>query len=569
MNQIDIIEQDLISQLRFHVLENHIEWKNSGTKCVDEMVHPWNKLPDGFVIDRQPIMSDVTMNASSIMNVIIDLRSAKENTKDDFLENVMIPYDTESITESEKYNNVMISSRLDEVEYDDTFQIDRHTIGGLQYVVVCYLMFMHIGPAEGSLANLRKMPMHEHLFFLICGYSLAIPMKPIIVTKTEYVRDHFKELYPIYFVAVILGLSNLLLVCRPSTFNEKFHWGAQPEDTNPDGDGSHLFCEGTPAIPGSYWGNLLTTIVISLLGLAVTPLWPVAWFLGYSFWFNNLFWQCLVIFPTTYNTLFSARNKSYHHAKIIAGMFFLSYLIVFAYYWFMIVHIQGEDRNDLSNEKNDQDFVHNDPLINACILHFFLFGPLWMLYFVMGICLAFIYDTLRPADSCNRKRWGWVADMCTLIMIGINVVTITQESGNLNKEVIFRLWYSLRACIACPLTTLWVFALSTGEGLTAMALRGKFFMEYLSPNAYSSILYHQIVSEYYFLATRGEYWSYWSYRESFYWFSPKPCPIEWYEFPLVIGLTTSFSLFVKSFILATLIKLKKVCFIKRKRDEEI
>ena len=156
-------------------------------------------------------------------------------------------------------------------------------------------------------------------------------------------------------------------------------------------------------------------------------------------------------------------------------------------------------------------------------------------------------------------------------MIRINIFTVIQDSGDVNNEVIFRLWYSLRACLLCPLTTLWVFALSTGGGFTAKALRGKFVVEYLSPNAYSSILYHQIVAEYYFLVTRGEYWNYWSYRQKFYWFSPKPCPIEWYEFPLVIGLTISFSLFVRSFILPIFIKLKKVCFTKRKRkrNEEI
>ena len=383
-------------------------------------------------------------------------------------------------------------------------------------------------------------------------------MKPTIVKKIEYVKSRILTMYPIYFVTIVLGLSNLPFVCRPSTFKETFNWVAQAKDLNLHGDESPLFCEGTPAIPGSYWGNLFTTVLVSLLGLAVTPLWTISWFVGYCFWFNSLFWQCLVIFPLTYNKLFNIRNKACHLAKIIAGLLFLIYLIVLVSYWVVIINVQDIDCNT--------------PLANVWILHFLLLGPFWMLYFVMGICLAFIYDALKPADSSKRKRWGLVAGICTLVVNGINIFTVIQgDSGDVNNEVIFRLWYSLRTCLLCPLTTLWVFALSTGGGFTAKALRGKFVVEYLSPNAYSSILYHQIVAEYYFLVTRGEYWNYWSYRQKFYWFSPKPCPIEWYEFPLVIGLTISFSLFVRSFILPIFIKLKKVCFTKRKRkrNEEI
>ena len=32
----------------------------------------------------------------------------------------------------------------------------------------------------------------------------------------------------------------------------------------------------------------------------------------------------------------------------------------------------------------------------------------------------------------------------------------------------------------------------------------------------------------YYKVTRGEWWNWWNYRKTQYWFSPSPCPVEWY-----------------------------------------
>ena len=51
-----------------------------------------------------------------------------------------------------------------------------------------------------------------------------------------------------------------------------------------------------------------------------------------------------------------------------------------------------------------------------------------------------------------------------------------------------------------------------------------------------------MVGQWYFAATRnGHMWNWWRYRKEFYWFSPGPCPVEWYEYFLVVGLTVFFS----------------------------
>merc|ERR1712051_449006 len=57
---------------------------------------------------------------------------------------------------------------------------------------------------------------------------------------------------------------------------------------------------------------------------------------------------------------------------------------------------------------------------NAWALSFYLFGPFWMLYFVIGAALAFLYDATRPAEKHNAWIWGWVADACALITIGLS-----------------------------------------------------------------------------------------------------------------------------------------------------
>eukprot|EP00956_Cyclotella_meneghiniana_P044032 scaffold298669_cov156-Cyclotella_meneghiniana.AAC.1 len=81
-----------------------------------------------------------------------------------------------------------------------------------------------------------------------------------------------------YAVALVILLINLIVVCRPSTFDPNFHWDSQPDDLT-----RGLFCEGTPATKTSYWGSLVLTILVYLFGMAVTPFWPLNWWMGELF----------------------------------------------------------------------------------------------------------------------------------------------------------------------------------------------------------------------------------------------------------------------------------------------
>ena len=93
-----------------------------------------------------------------------------------------------------------------------------------------------------------------------------------------------------------------------------------------------------------------------------------------------------------------------------------------------------------------------------------------------------------------------------------------------------------------PLIVLWLFGLGVGRGGTAWLLARPLFTERLAPISYSLYLFHQWVGQLYFLATRHEWWSYWRYRKAFFWFSPAPVPVAWWEFGFVLLLTTLFGL---------------------------
>ncbi|WP_293752335.1 acyl carrier protein, partial [uncultured Paraglaciecola sp.] len=161
--------------------------------------------------------------------------------------------------------------------------------------------------------------------------------------------------------------------------------------------------------------------------------------------------------------------------------------------------------------------------------------------------------------------WGYVADAITVFMLAVSVAHVAQgyipygvsvaetslESFFMRPEAadtyadpatVNRIWDNIYARLFAPITLLWIFALSTGQGLTARVLRFNTISQTLAPTAYACFLFHQMVGQWYFAATRnGEWWNWWSDQKSFYWFSPQPVPVEWYEYFYVVGLVVLFA----------------------------
>jgi len=426
-------------------------------------------------------------------------------------------------------------------------KIDYACIGGLRFILAMYVMFMHIGSADswGRMNNLRGFPWHVHVFFFLGGYSMASPMNPIIKKKFGYFKARMWAMYPMYIAAIIFGLANLLVVCRPSTFDPNFTYSSRPDDLE-----RGFFCEGTPATPTSYWGSLVLTILTYAFGFMATPTFFLTWWLGYYLWFSSMYYQCLAFFPSMYNAFYDkARKKTKLILEIIIGLMLLNCAILVSF-WYTARNAPayGDDFDEAEKW-------------NMGIISYYLFGPFWALYFVIGIATAFLYDAYRPSHKHNAWIWGWVADGCTLVIVGISIAHLVQGKSTyeMNPDLDFfmrpdeanqwtdtasvnRIWDATTARLFCPITTLWVFALSTGHGFSAMFFRQEFLSVTLAPHAYNCFLFHQIVLQWYYAATRpGSFWNWWQYRKSFYWFSPKPCPVEWYEYFYLVGLVVAFS----------------------------
>ena len=231
--------------------------------------------------------------------------------------------------------------------------------------------------------------------------------------------------------------------------------------------------------------------------------------------------------------------------------------------WFIGKDGEGYGHFNLKGEKNHVQEYNDGSFHNISVLGFYLFSPFWMIYFVIGVCTAFLYDAYRPLEGHKAWIWGWVADGITVIIFGLSVAFINQGTQTYGEtpEAYYmrpeqadeytdaastnRLWDTSVARFFCPVTTLWVFSLSTGQGYTAMLFRTEFLAVTLAPNAYNCFLFHQMVAQWYYAATRnGTWWNWWRYRKTMYWFSPQPCPVEWYEYFLVVGLVVSFSRFM-------------------------
>jgi len=476
---------------------------------------------------------------------------------------------------------------------DTKAKIDWGTISGFRFCLACYVMFMHIGSNEswGAFNNLRGFPWHVHVFFTLGGFSLASPMNPTIGKKFSYFMARIGQMYPMYAAALVFGLINLLVVCRPSTFRSNFHWTNQPDDLFlENGDASPLFCEGTPATPNSYWASLVLTVVTYVFGLAVTPFWPINWWMGYYLWFSSMYYQCLAIFPSTYNFLFNRMRKNVKALlSLIIGLLVLNAVII-TVAWYTMKDGQGFNHYDeFTGEANSPEDYSDGARSNINVISYYLFGPFWALYFVIGACTAFLYDAYRPAERHTAYIWGWVADTITLIMIIISVLHILQgtsaygepptekfmrpEEANQfsDNAIVNRLWDNSIGRIVAPLTTLWVFSMSTGEGWTAALMRNEVLVEQLAPNAYNCFLFHQMVGQWYFAATRnGHMWNWWRYRKGFYWFSPGPCPVEWYEYFYVVALVVCFSRFMDSQFMPFMSELyaRARVFVKGEDDEE-
>ena len=69
--------------------------------------------------------------------------------------------------------------------------------------------------------------------------------------------------------------------------------------------------------------------------------------------------------------------------------------------------------------------------------------------------------------------------------------------------------------VLCPIGFLWFWGIAVGRGMTSWIFSNRIFVNWLAPASYNMFLFHQPISEWYYLATRGEWWA---FPKPFYWF---------------------------------------------------
>ena len=254
--------------------------------------HPWIHTPICFAVPSKVYGEEVgcAVILSQEAPADVDLRSLIKTMRS-WLKDVQVApvkWPTKWIvvedeqlpkTKTKKYIRIGLSTHLGmdpeeekavSASENPKANIDWACLGGFRFFLACYVMFMHIGSTQswGKMSNLRDFPWHVHVFFTLGGYSLASPMNPIIKKKYAYFKARIWSLYPMYAICLVFAFINLLVVCRPSTFDPNFHWNAQPDDRT-----RGRFCEGTPVTPNSYWGSLILTIITYVFGVSVICIW--------------------------------------------------------------------------------------------------------------------------------------------------------------------------------------------------------------------------------------------------------------------------------------------------------
>jgi len=286
-----------------------------------------------------------------------------------------------------------------------------------------------------------------------------------------------------------------------------------------------------------------------------------------------------MVFPAVYNALHVRRGDKKSLLKVLAATLLWNVALLLALWFAVKDWSKGYQHFDKETGKinfpnpnaSTPSDIEEAQLNNGVILGWYLFGPFWWHYFIAGATAAFVYDAYRPAEKHSAWVWGWIADAITVFMIGVTIGHICQGKrphggglGEYNRPdqlsldgfpmrpleadtyvdnlAVARIWDNIWGRLFAPITTLWIYAISTGRGATASFFGSSFVSETLAPHSYNAFLFHQMIGQWYFAATReGLWWNWWRFRKTQYWFSPNPVPVEWYEYFFLVTLVVLFS----------------------------
>jgi len=231
---------------------------------------------------------------------------------------------------------------------------------------------------------------------------------------------------------------------------------------------------------------------------------------------------------------------------------------------------------------------------NVYALSTVLFPPYWLPVVGSGVVAYFFYDWARPAQSHFRNVYAVACDLLSCFFLAWWIAMLVDidwpypsftgkmydESHNdphhwesaLDRYV----WSVLIERIKTPLIAVWIALLSMPtRSLTSRVLEWRPLAEVLGPTSYGCFLFHQIICQWYWWITRspaaqpgeislaGMYevypeaferpypptafnytsikrdYTWWNFPKYYYWFSPLPLPVAWFEFFYVVRPSTS------------------------------
>ena len=132
-----------------------------------------------------------------------------------------------------------------------------------------------------------------------------------------------------------------------------------------------------------------------------------------------------MVFPVTYNSLMKWRSDTRAYLYTLMALL-TSNAILLTVTWYTCKDWDGYYHyNPKTGDKNEVDEYNDASEHNGIVLGWYLFAPFWILYFVIGCVTAFLYDAYRPAEKINARIWGYVADVCTLLILGLSMVLVS------------------------------------------------------------------------------------------------------------------------------------------------
>jgi len=430
------------------------------------------------------------------------------------------------------------------------------SLNSLRYIMGCGVMFNHLaskseeehsyGPSFTISAAFSYLP--ATVFFVLAGFSLSASLsaRPVLNWQKFYVA-RFSSLHPMYLLSLLFNVINLLIVCTPTVYKQKFTF--QPEAL----EGT---CQSMPVV-APYGVTIVSSILVHVFGLQAWPFFmPLTVWISYYSWFSSVLYFAIFVFPPMHNALVSIRGQ-----RVALWLLFgITTVFVYATCAALLAYYKFPDWKVAASVEEAGSWEHNQQALYA--LATVLFPLYWIPVILTGMVTYFLCDAYSPNESHSRFWYGLACDLTSVAFAMLYFGKMFDESwlfpefthGDHDGSTKLKkyMWSVAYSRLLVPLIASWIAFISMRAGsYTAQLFELPLLSDVLGPSAYGCFLFHQSISQWYFWATRGgggASYDWWSFRKSYYWFSPYPMPGAWYEYFFVVMLVTMFSMVVNAYV---------------------